>query len=314
MSTQPRRLGLALACALALLNSACVVSPLVVDDRGGPFGTRPGQTQNQGNNPVLQALTANPTATADKDAKITFTVVATSPTGAPLQYNWSATKGTLSSNTGQLITWSPTKSDGSLDTPGDAQISVIITNASGGSVVGTANVKILADGSTKVGPIATTPASPSPNATPTPVASAAPSASPSPSPSASASADTDASGTDTSGDTDASGSDTDASGSDISGSELADCSVEAPEDDEVAPGDTVVFTGKNFSEFVTVKIDGVEAEVLSFDNTTLKVEVPETLEADDEAVDVEVELCTGTETLEGALTIVEADNTETADI
>ena len=38
MSIQPRRLGLTLACALALMSTGCVVSPLVVDNAGGVGG------------------------------------------------------------------------------------------------------------------------------------------------------------------------------------------------------------------------------------------------------------------------------------
>ena len=202
-ATQPRRLGLALACALALMTSACVVSPIVTDGPGLIRGGNGGGSQAQGTNPVIQMLTANPMATSDKDAKITFTVVANSPTGAPLQYNWSATKGVLSSTTGQIVYWSPTKADGSLENPGDAQISVIITTSNGGSVVGTAMVKVLAGGATQV--ISTGAASPAPSmapsaspsaaptAEPTAAASTEPSASPSASPSADPSAEPTAS-------------------------------------------------------------------------------------------------------------------------
>ena len=99
---RPRTLGLALVAAAALLTTACVVTPLATDYPGIPG--RPGAgAAAQGTNPILHAFTASPMATANKDDKITFTVVANSPANLPLQYNWSATKGTLSSNTGQVV-------------------------------------------------------------------------------------------------------------------------------------------------------------------------------------------------------------------
>lgn len=190
-----RRLGLALACALALMTSACVVSPLVVSDGPGGLGGPGAKPAIPGINPVINALTANPTSTADRDAKITFMVNVSA--NGPVQYNWSATTGTLSSTTGQLVTWTP----GADAKPGTAQISVIVTTANGGSQTGTVTVQILADGGAKVvsapgspAPSAAPSASPSPAASASPAASTSPSASPSPAASDDVAADDDATG------------------------------------------------------------------------------------------------------------------------
>ncbi len=268
-ANRPRNFGLALACALALMSSACVVSPLVVDDRG-PGGLGRGGQVAQGINPNIDAFTANPMATSDKDAKITFTVVAGSPTGAPLQYNWSATKGVLSTNTGQVVYWSPTKADGSLETPGDAQITVIITNASGGSRVGTATVKILADGSTKVGPIGAGTASPAP------AASAKPSEKPSAAPSASPSA------------------------------AVTLCDVTKVEPKAAAPSDKVTIHGSGFAGDVKVMLGELEAEIVQVNESTIVATVPAGATADDEAQALVVSVCGKEFKVEGGL-VVEAD-------
>lgn len=95
--------------------------------------------------PIIHSISANPTnVAANKDDKITFTVVATDPDGDNLSYSWSATKGTLSSTGGQVTSWSPLRGDGKLE-PGTATISVIIHD--GKDVTNSAvNIQIEAEG------------------------------------------------------------------------------------------------------------------------------------------------------------------------
>jgi hypothetical protein len=90
--------------------------------------------------PVIQAFMANPSNLVAQGQPITFTVVANDPNHDPLQFNWSSTGGTLSTNTGRVVTWIP---------PADAgtyTVSAIITNGRGGVVTGSQNLMVLADG------------------------------------------------------------------------------------------------------------------------------------------------------------------------
>lgn len=266
-ATRPRRLGLALACALALMSSACVVSPLVVADGPGAAGVlgRPGAA-NQGLNPVIQMLTANPMATSDKDAKITFTVVANA--AGPMQYNWSATKGVLSSTTGQIVYWSPTKADGSLESPGDAQISVIITTANGGAVTGTAMVRVLADGTAKV--VSTGGA-----AATKPEPSAKPAEKPSEKPSAAPTADATA------------------------------CNVEKVEPKAAAPSDKITIHGSGFAGDVKVMIGDLEAAIVQVNDATIVATVPEKATAAEAAQALVVKVCGKDLKVEGGLVVEE---------
>jgi hypothetical protein len=137
-------------------------------------------------NPIIQSYTANITQ-VEPGQPITFTVVAHDPEDQPLQYNWSATGGTLSGNTGQIISWDPPEK------PGIYTVSVIVSNARGGATTGALNLTVKAGASPAPAatpePAATpTPApvatpTPVPAATPTPTASA-PVATPTPAPNA----------------------------------------------------------------------------------------------------------------------------------
>ncbi|MGE3725995.1 MAG: hypothetical protein AB7I41_10625 [Candidatus Sericytochromatia bacterium] len=99
--------------------------------------------------PIVQQMNANPTNVSRKDDIISFKVVAVDEDGDILKYVWSATKGTLSSTQGEIITWMPQKSDGSLET-GVAIISVLVSDNKGGTDTSSVNVTIDSSGSAKV--------------------------------------------------------------------------------------------------------------------------------------------------------------------
>lgn len=197
-------LGLLLAPALLTGCPIYVDSWEVYDDTGissGRYGTpdvvivgepsstwiavdRPKISSKTGaRNPIIQSYTANLTQ-VQPGQPITFTVVAHDPEDQPLQYNWSATGGTLSGNTGQIVSWDP---------PEKAAIytvSVIVSNARGGATTGSLNLTVKATTPIPTAPtpaatVAPTPA-PLSTAAPLPVPTAAPIATPTPTPAATA--------------------------------------------------------------------------------------------------------------------------------
>lgn len=133
-----------LAIAASLL-SACIVElpssqlPPSTDDRQPVF------TQGTaGRNPIIQSFTANP-SNVTKGQPITFQVVATDPERNPLQLNWAATDGTLSTNTGQVVSWIPPEK------PGVYSVTVTVANGRGGFVTGTQNLTVQENGSAIIG-------------------------------------------------------------------------------------------------------------------------------------------------------------------
>jgi PKD repeat protein len=150
-------------------------------------------TQGKGTrNPIIQSFTATPTNVTQGQA-ITFQVLAHDPDGQPLQFNWSATDGTLSTNTGQVVSWTPPAQ------PGTYTVMATVSNGQGGFATGAHNLIVQADGSAKIGvtpmassvptvlisPSAIPSVAISPVVTPLPVPSATPSPSPVASPTAS---------------------------------------------------------------------------------------------------------------------------------
>ncbi len=103
-------------------------------------------TTASNNKPVINSFDSSPKELNNKDEKITFTVVASDRDKKDiLEYKWSATKGTLSSNTGEIISWSPLKSNGSCDfenSEGIAVVSVLVSDGNGGTATGQTNVRI----------------------------------------------------------------------------------------------------------------------------------------------------------------------------
>lgn len=131
--------------------------------------------------PVIASFDYSPKSGVTKNDVITFTVVANDPEGKPLQFNWTATKGILSANSGNTVSWRPIKLDGSFET-GLSNVSVLVSD---GVMTNSANVNIFMQGDSVT--IATPNVSASPSASPSPSVSAsvAPSASASVTPTAS---------------------------------------------------------------------------------------------------------------------------------
>lgn len=139
---------------------------------------KPTYTYGKGSkNPIIQSFTANPANNVPKGQPITFQVVAYDPNHEVLQFNWSATGGTLSTNSGQVVMWTPP------DKPGVYTVMVTIANGNGGFVMGSQNLTVQPAGDTDLGG---KPASTAPTPTPTPTATPTPSATPTPTPSATA--------------------------------------------------------------------------------------------------------------------------------
>jgi hypothetical protein len=116
--------------------------------------------------PVIASFDYSPKSGMTRNDIITFTVVANDPEGKPLQFNWTATKGILSANSGNTVSWRPIKLDGSFES-GLSNVSVLVSD---GVMTNSANVNIFMQGESVT--IAT------PNVTP----SVMPSSSTSPSP------------------------------------------------------------------------------------------------------------------------------------
>lgn len=167
----------------ALLAAGCNVT---IRDAGTggvlPGGLGGSMSQPSGRVPIIQALDYSPKSGVEKDGAITFTVVANAPSGAPLQYNWSSTKGTLSTNSGQVVSWRPTKADGSFE-PGLSTVTLIVSDGQY-TTTGSVNIMIGERGAAEPQAAVPTPApTPVPTPTPTPTPSATPTAAPTPAPS-----------------------------------------------------------------------------------------------------------------------------------
>lgn len=161
---------------LATLAAGCVYSPLPSSVVYGSSNIT-GSTSTNGA-PLIQQFTTN-TASTDRNTPVTFTVVAHSQSGQPLQYTWSATKGLLSSNTGMNVSWKPSAADS-----GIATITLTVTDGTN-TQTGSLNLDIGA-ASVTAAP-STAPASAAPSASTAPSATPTAAVSTSPKPSASAS-------------------------------------------------------------------------------------------------------------------------------
>lgn len=125
-----------------------------------------------GRNPIIQSYTANPSNQVPQGQPITFQVVAYDPERDVLQFNWSATGGTLSTNSGQVVSWIPPAKAGVYT------VMVTVANSRGGFVMGSLNLIVQSDGTTGVGGQPPVGASIPPSPTPAPVATAVPTTAP----------------------------------------------------------------------------------------------------------------------------------------
>ncbi|MFN8578122.1 MAG: hypothetical protein U0354_14890 [Candidatus Sericytochromatia bacterium] len=129
-------------------------------------------TTASNNKPVINSFDHNPKEINNKDEKIIFTVVASDRDKKDtLEYKWSSTKGTLSTNTGETVNWSPLKSNGDCDfqsSEGIAVISVLVSDGNGGTANAQTSIRIK-KGCENGGVVSTsTTSSPAPQTTPTP--------------------------------------------------------------------------------------------------------------------------------------------------
>lgn len=94
--------------------------------------------------PIIAAFDYSPKSSISKDDFITFTVVANDPEGKPLQYIWTCTKGTLTSNSGSTVAWRPMKADATLES-GLSNVTLVVSDGLM-TTTATANIMIAADG------------------------------------------------------------------------------------------------------------------------------------------------------------------------
>lgn len=124
--------ALALTAALAAL-PGCILDASTVTQ--APVGTSVADSRA----PIIAALDYSPKVAIGKNDFVSFTVVATAPSGKPLQYTWTSTKGMLTGNTGSTVAWRPTRADGSFE----AGLSTVTLVVSDGTFTSSANVNIL---------------------------------------------------------------------------------------------------------------------------------------------------------------------------
>ena len=92
--------------------------------------------------PVIASFDYSPKSGLTKNDVITFSVVSNDPEGRPLQYNWTATKGILTANSGSTVSWRPIKLDSSFES-GLTSVSVLVSD---GVMTNTASVNIFING------------------------------------------------------------------------------------------------------------------------------------------------------------------------
>jgi hypothetical protein len=127
---------------------------------------------DSGVNPIIDSFTQN-ISEVKAGQPVTFTVVAHDPNKAALQFNWSATGGVLSTNSGRVVSWDPPTD------PKTYTVTVVITNANGGVATGSLNMTVHPEA--LPAPLPTT--APAPVAIPTVTPTAAPTSTPAPLPS-----------------------------------------------------------------------------------------------------------------------------------
>lgn len=80
--------------------------------QSGQNGANGGQNdQQKAGAPIINAITTSPSNLV-KGNPVTFDIRAIDPTGKPLQFMWSSSKGVLSSTSGQLVSWTPPDENG----------------------------------------------------------------------------------------------------------------------------------------------------------------------------------------------------------
>lgn len=148
---------------------------------GASYGySSPRPTPGGNHKPILDAISANPSFAVAPGTTITFTVVARDPDSDALQFNWSATAGVLSSDSGRTVAFLPPAKSGLYT------VQVVVSDGRGDVVVGSQNIIVDDRGAaTVLRPGVELPTAPVASGTPDPVVIPMPSPSPTPFPTAS---------------------------------------------------------------------------------------------------------------------------------
>ncbi|MEB3204479.1 MAG: hypothetical protein VKP57_07235 [Candidatus Sericytochromatia bacterium] len=159
-----RKTMLATAVLAALAATGCeyrsvlITEPTVVSD--SPVRASQPAASNNATSPAgitLNALDANPTNVASPMDRISFSVVAHNANRLPMEYAWTATKGTLSGTRGQTVTWMPLRTDGTIEA-GVATVQCLISDGAGATKVAAVNLFIRPDGSAIKADVSAAPA------------------------------------------------------------------------------------------------------------------------------------------------------------
>lgn len=126
------RLPLLVSLGCALLLGGCGVRML----RALPAPPAPIAAATVASGPVIQAFTANPGPVARPGQVLTMHVVARDPVDGVLRYHWTSTGGTLSTDTGQLVSWHPPAA------PGAYAVTVLVANGRGQTSTAVLNVRV----------------------------------------------------------------------------------------------------------------------------------------------------------------------------
>ncbi len=137
-----RRLSAALIVSMIALPAlaGCDIKTQITNATG--IGGSAAGTNRQ---PTIMSFTANPTNTTSPGQAITFSIDAVDPDNDILKYTWTATGGTLSTNTGRVVNWTPPS------TAGTYIVQVSISDQKGGTAEGSQNLVVKADGTAQVG-------------------------------------------------------------------------------------------------------------------------------------------------------------------
>ena len=110
-------------CGVRMLRAlpAPVAAPMAATAAGGP---------------VIQAFTANPGPVAKPGQILTMHAVAQDPAGGVLRYHWTATGGTLSTDSGQLVAWHPPAE------PGAYAVTVLVADGRGATSTAVLNLRL----------------------------------------------------------------------------------------------------------------------------------------------------------------------------
>ncbi|MNX87847.1 hypothetical protein D3C86_1197890 [compost metagenome] len=131
-----------IACLAAVPALAGCDIKTIVSNSTGTAGSDGG---NNNRPPTITAYTANPTNTTSPGQAITFSIDAVDPDNDILKYTWTATGGTLSTNTGRVVNWTPPVSAGTFI------VQVALSDQKGGTAEGSQNLVVKADGTAQVG-------------------------------------------------------------------------------------------------------------------------------------------------------------------